>query len=89
MKVTVENDKGERKEFECDGLALVMADGKDVSCMTEGKLNHLQWAGVVAALTKAKRNIYKKLLPDDEEDDVEAMLAVYRFLKELEKYDKS
>lgn len=89
MKVTVENDKGERKEFKCDGFALVMADDEDVSCMTEGKLNHLQWAGVVAALTKVKRNIYKKLLPDDEEDDVEAMLAVYRFLKELEKYDES
>lgn len=88
MKVTVENDEGERKEFECDGLALVMADDEDVSCMTEGKLSRLQWVGVVAALTKAKRNIYNKLLPDDEDDDgLDALIAVLKFLKELEKKD--
>ena len=88
MKVTVENDKGERKEFKCDGLALVMADDEDVTCMTEGKLSHLRWAGVAEALTNAKRNIYNKLLPDDEDDNgLASLIAVLKFLKELEKKD--
>lgn len=44
MKVTVENDKGERKEFECDGLAIVAQSGKETKTIIDGACDFAQWA---------------------------------------------
>ena len=60
MKVTVENDKGERKEFECDGLALVTVKGDDVRSIIEGRCSTIQMAGVCAALMKSVESIFEK-----------------------------
>ena len=57
MKVTVENDKGKRKEFECDGLALVAQNGKKTKSFVEGKCDSVQWAYICVALDETKRKI--------------------------------
>lgn len=57
MKVTVENDKGERKEFECDGLALVAQNGKATKVVIDGACDFAQWACICVALDDAKRKI--------------------------------
>ena len=57
MKVTVENDKGERKEFECDGFALVTQNGKETSSVIEGGCDFAQWACICVALDETRRKI--------------------------------
>ena len=57
MKVTVENDKGERKEFECDGLALVAQNGEKIKSFVAGKCDAVQWACICVVLDDAKRKI--------------------------------
>ena len=59
MKVTVENDKGKRKEFECYGLALVAQNGKKIKSFVAGKCDAVQWACICVALDEAKKNIVK------------------------------
>ena len=57
MKVTVENDKGERKEFECDGLAFVAQNGTETNSLIEGGCNAAQWACICVTLDEMKGKI--------------------------------
>lgn len=57
MKVTVENDEGEREEFECDGLALVAQSGKATKAIINGACDFAQWACICVALDDVKGKI--------------------------------